>query len=102
MPGNKVTITDILPFNRTLILNVGGQPVVLGFSAANGVAYACSADPVGHMYALDTATGGILWSFVSGGACNAGAAISNGTVYWGSGYRQFFTGNNKVYAFTLP
>jgi polyvinyl alcohol dehydrogenase (cytochrome) len=71
-------------------------------SAANGVVYACSADPVGHMYALNVATGGILWSFASGGACNAGAAISNGTVYWGSGYRTFFTGNNKVFAFSIP
>lgn len=71
-------------------------------SAANGVVYACSADPVGHMYALDATTGSVLWSFVSGGACNAGAAISNGTVFWGSGYSQFFTGNDKFYAFSIP
>ncbi len=81
----------------------GGQTQDPGaVSAANGVVYACSADPVGHMYALNAGTGSLLWSFVSGGACNAGAAISNGTVYWGSGYRQFFTGNNKVYAFSIP
>jgi polyvinyl alcohol dehydrogenase (cytochrome) len=54
------------------------------------------------MYALNAGTGGILWSFASGGACNAGAAISNGMVYWGSGYRQFFTGNNIFYAFSVP
>jgi len=81
----------------------GGQTQDPGaVTAANGVVYACSADPVGHMYALNSATGGILWSFTSGGACNAGAAVSNGTVYWGSGYRQFFTGNNKVFAFAIP
>ncbi len=41
-------------------------------------------------------------SAANGGACEAGAAISNGTVFWGSGYRLFFTGNNKFYAFGLP
>jgi polyvinyl alcohol dehydrogenase (cytochrome) len=71
-------------------------------SAANGVVYACSADPVGNMYAMNAATGSIRWSFVSGGACNAGAAISSGTVYWGSGYAKFFTPNNKLFAFSLP
>jgi polyvinyl alcohol dehydrogenase (cytochrome) len=81
----------------------GGQTQDPGaVSAANGVVYACSADPVGHMYALNADTGSVLWSFASGGACNAGAAISNGTVYWGSGYRQFFTGNNIFYAFAIP
>jgi polyvinyl alcohol dehydrogenase (cytochrome) len=81
----------------------GGQTQDPGaVTAANGVVYACSADPVGHMYALNSATGSVLWSFVSGGACNAGAAVSNGIVYWGSGYRQFFTGNNKVFAFAIP
>jgi polyvinyl alcohol dehydrogenase (cytochrome) len=71
-------------------------------SAANGVVYACSADPVGHMVAMNAATGSILWSFASGGSCNAGASISSGMVYWGSGYRQFYVGNNKVFAFALP
>lgn len=75
-------------------------------STANGVVYACSMDPQGHMYALDGATGDILWSFASGGSCNAGAAIVNGTVFWGSGYASLGlpgnTGNDKFYAFTLP
>lgn len=71
-------------------------------SSANGVVYACSMDPQGHMYALDGSTGAIKWSFASGGSCNAGAAISNGVVYWGSGYRAFGTANNKFFAFGLP
>lgn len=71
-------------------------------SFANGVMYACSADSTGHMYAMNGSTGKILWGYASGGACAAGAAISNGVVYWGSGYSQFFTGNNKVFAFQLP
>ncbi len=79
----------------------GGQaPGAVSF--ANGVMYGCSADATGHMYALNGANGQVLWSFASGGACAAGATISNGTVYWGSGYRQFFTGNNKVFAFQVP
>jgi polyvinyl alcohol dehydrogenase (cytochrome) len=81
----------------------GGQTQDPGaVTVANGVVYACSADTLGNMHALNAATGSILWSFASGGACNAGAAISKGTVFWGSGYRQFFTGNNKVYAFHVP
>ncbi len=71
-------------------------------SVANGVVYACSLDPAGHMYAMDAATGTIKWSFASGGSCNAGAAISNGVVYWGSGYRALGTPNNQFYAFGLP
>jgi polyvinyl alcohol dehydrogenase (cytochrome) len=34
----------------------------------------------------------------------AGAAVANGVVYWGSGYSNWGvgTGNNKLYAFTVP
>jgi polyvinyl alcohol dehydrogenase (cytochrome) len=70
-------------------------------ATANGVVFACSVEPAGHMYALDGATGAVLWSFESGGSCLSGAAISNGMVYWGSGYSNFGGGspNNKLYAF---
>lgn len=83
---------------------------VFGFSAqgpvsvANGVVYACSLDPAGHMYGMNAVTGQILWSYASGGSCAAGAAIVDGTVYWGSGYQlfaPFTTNNNKFYAFSL-
>jgi polyvinyl alcohol dehydrogenase (cytochrome) len=82
--------------------NVDLGPVTV----ANGVVYACSLDTLGHMYAMDAATGEVLWSFASGGSCNAGAAVVNGTVYWGSGYASLggllgATGNNKLYAFGL-
>jgi len=82
-------------------LSAGDQGAV---SAANGVVYGCSLDPQGHMYAFDASTGNILWGFASGGSCNAGAAISDGTVYWGSGYSNFGIGvpNNQFYAFRLP
>ncbi|HEX4931418.1 MAG TPA: PQQ-binding-like beta-propeller repeat protein [Gaiellaceae bacterium] len=73
-------------------------------TTANGVVFACSLDPLGHMYALNGATGAVLWEYPSGGSCLSGAAISNGTVYWGSGYSNFGFGtpNNKLYAFELP
>ena len=56
------------------------------------------------MYALDGRTGQELWSFASGGSCLSGAAIADGTVFWGSGYSNlgFGTPNNKLYAFGLP
>ncbi len=73
-------------------------------TTANGVVYGCSLDPLGHMYALNAATGAIVWSFASGGSCLSGAAISNGTLFWGSGYSNFGFGtpNNTLYAFGLP
>ena len=73
-------------------------------TSANGVVFGCSLDATGHMYALDAATGSVLWSFESGGSCLSGAAISDGTLYWGSGYSNFGFGtpNNKLYAFGLP
>jgi polyvinyl alcohol dehydrogenase (cytochrome) len=69
-------------------------------SVANGVMYAGSNS--GQMYALNTATGDILWSFASGGSVIDGPSIVDGTLYWGSGYREISgTGNNKVFAFSL-
>jgi polyvinyl alcohol dehydrogenase (cytochrome) len=55
------------------------------------------------MYALDAATGAELWKFESGGSCLSGAAISNGSIYWGSGYSNFGfgTANNELYAFSI-
>jgi polyvinyl alcohol dehydrogenase (cytochrome) len=59
------------------------------------------------MYALAAATGKILWSFASGGSVSGGAAIVDGSVYWGSGYYGLAGGptsvfnNNKMYAFGL-
>jgi len=73
-------------------------------TTANGVVFGCSIEPLGHMYAFDGRTGALLWSFISGGSCNAGASVVDGTVYWGSGYSNFGVGtpNNKLYAFTVP
>jgi polyvinyl alcohol dehydrogenase (cytochrome) len=69
-------------------------------SVANGVVYAGSNS--GQMYALDAKSGTILWNFASGGTVIDGPSIVDGTLYWGSGYRNIQgTGNNKVYAFSL-
>jgi polyvinyl alcohol dehydrogenase (cytochrome) len=72
-------------------------------TTANGLVFGCSLDLVGHMYALNAATGAILWDFVSGGSCLSGAAVVNGMVFWGSGYSNFGFGtpNNKLFAFGL-
>lgn len=73
-------------------------------TTANGVVFGCTMDALGHMYALDAATGSVLWSFASGGSCNSGAAVSRGMVFWGSGYSVFGVGtpNHTFYAFKLP
>jgi len=54
-------------------------------------------------YALNAISGDILWGFASGGSVLDGPSIVDGTVYWGSGYRNIRpgTGNNKLYAFTV-
>lgn len=79
-------------------------------SVANGVVYAGSmgslfvpglAATQPTMFALDAKDGKQLWSYASGGSVNAGPAIVDGTVYWGSGYSHlgFGGGNNKLFAF---
>jgi polyvinyl alcohol dehydrogenase (cytochrome) len=88
----------------------------LGYvSIGNGLVYAGStADAGDDMYVLDAATGRILWSFGSGGPVTAGAAISGGMVFWGSGeiwatqcpggsgpLRACAGSNDKIYAFRL-
>jgi polyvinyl alcohol dehydrogenase (cytochrome) len=74
-------------------------------TTANGVVFGCALDPLGYMYALNAATGAVLWEYASGGSCLSGAAISNGTLYWGSGYTNLGppgTPNNQLFAFGLP
>jgi polyvinyl alcohol dehydrogenase (cytochrome) len=68
-------------------------------SLANGVMYAGSQS--GSMYALDAATGKILWSFASGGSVVDGPSIVDGVLYWGSGCSNPGTANNKLYAFSI-
>jgi len=69
-------------------------------SAANGVVYAGSFS--GDMYALDGHTGRILWNFHTTGSINAGPAIVDGVLYWGTGYSPLGQPGNSFYAFSLP
>src|SRR5262245_5130625 len=76
-------------------------------SAANGIVYASSmakrADQ-NQMFALDAATGQILWQFGAGASVNAAPAISKGSVYWGSGYARSGiegSGGTKLFAFSI-
>jgi polyvinyl alcohol dehydrogenase (cytochrome) len=80
----------------------GGQD--LGpVSVANGVVYAPSMS--GQLRALDAANGKVLWSYQTPGAAIGGAAVVNGTVYWGDGYTHLgipgWAGSNTFYAFSL-
>ncbi len=73
-------------------------------SVANGIVYTASMAKSGNeMYALDAATGGILWQFAAGSSVNAAPSIVNGSVYWGSGYSKSAegNGNNRLYAFSI-
>jgi polyvinyl alcohol dehydrogenase (cytochrome) len=73
----------------------------------NGVVFAGSMDSKGMMYALDSATGKILWSFMSGASVYSGPAVVSGVVYWGVGYPPSRLGlgtsstTNNLYAFDL-
>jgi polyvinyl alcohol dehydrogenase (cytochrome) len=70
-------------------------------SAANDVVFGCNlAFGVGTMVAMDAKSGTILWSYNSGGMCNAGASISGGMVIWGNGTFAG-TGAKKVFGFGL-
>jgi polyvinyl alcohol dehydrogenase (cytochrome) len=77
-------------------------------SVANGVVYAGSMAKLpsqNQFFALDAATGAILWQYGAGSSVNAGPAIVNGSVYWGSGYARApggeGSGNKKFFAFSL-
>jgi len=71
-------------------------------SVANGVVYAGSYDATGHVYALKSSTGQVLWNYATGGSVIDGPSIVSSNLYWGSGYHKIppGTANNKVYDFT--
>jgi len=94
---NAPGVTPAFPVPDPIANNMG--PV----SAINGVTFGGAMDAEGTMRAFNSATGEILWEFESGGTVISGAAISDGSVYWGSGYANFGLGtpNHKLYAFNL-
>src|SRR5499427_6729377 len=76
-------------------------------TVAHGVVYVASMAKLAfqnQMFALDAATGQILWQFGAGSSVNAGPAVVDGTVYWGAGYARSGiegSGNQKFFAFSL-
>jgi polyvinyl alcohol dehydrogenase (cytochrome) len=76
-------------------------------TVANGVVYVSSMAKLAsqtQMFALDAATGKILWQFGAGSSVNAGPAVVNDSVYWGSGYTRSGvegSGNDQFYAFSI-
>jgi polyvinyl alcohol dehydrogenase (cytochrome) len=70
-------------------------------TVANDVVYAGSM--TGRMYAFDAATGAVLWSHQGQGSVASGAAVVDGTVYWGNGYYRdgFGKASTTLYAFSL-
>jgi polyvinyl alcohol dehydrogenase (cytochrome) len=94
------------PSNGSILWQVAdpqGAPDLGALTVANGVLYAGSMAHTGNqMYALDSATGAILWAFPAGGSVVSGPAVVDGVVYWGSGYaRTGGVGNNALYAFSV-
>lgn len=76
-------------------------------SAAGGVVFGGSMDKNAGdatMFALNGATGAVLWTYTPGSTVIAGPAIVDNWVYWGAGYRRFGLGtpNNYLYAFSVP
>jgi polyvinyl alcohol dehydrogenase (cytochrome) len=80
--------------------SVNGPVAVVG-----GVVFGGSMDAKGTMFALDAASGAVLWSFPSSGTVYSGPAVAGGVVYWGCGYPAgrlgFGTPGQKLYAFAV-
>ena len=76
-------------------------------TVANGIVYVGSMAKLAtqhQMFALDAATGAILWEFGAGSSVNAGPAVVNGSVYWGSGYARSGvegSGSTTFFAFSI-
>jgi polyvinyl alcohol dehydrogenase (cytochrome) len=95
------------PATGSVLWQTAGDPNVTTLiqgplTVANGVVYGGVLDAAGTMYALDARSGDTLWTFASGGSVNAGAAVVDGAVYWGSGYfNDQQTESDKLYAFEI-
>jgi len=76
-------------------------------TVANGIVYASSMAKLAtqnQMFALEAATGAILWQFDALSSVNSGPAVVDGSVYWGSGYSRSGvegSGNHRLYAFSI-
>ncbi|XP_047952856.1 polyvinylalcohol dehydrogenase-like isoform X2 [Salvia hispanica] len=70
---------------------------------ANGVMFAGSTYGTGPVYAVDAASGEILWSYVTGASVYGGFAVSQGCAFVGHGYRRFLnmTAGSFLFAFCI-
>jgi polyvinyl alcohol dehydrogenase (cytochrome) len=102
-PSNGNTQWQIA--NPAMTAPLNGASVNGPIASVNGVVFAGSMDAQGTMYALDGASGAVLWSFASGATVYGGAAVAGGVVYWGNGYPTsrlgFGTPGGNLYAFQL-
>jgi polyvinyl alcohol dehydrogenase (cytochrome) len=92
------------PQTETLASGTVGVWDLAPVTSANGVVYVASMAKSGsEMYALDAATGSILWQYSAGSSVNAAPAVVDGSVYWGSGYSRAAegSGNTKLFAFSI-
>jgi outer membrane protein assembly factor BamB len=98
--GGKILWSTANPSNAT-----ASGPVTV----ANGLLFAGSTNPKGPIYAMDTKTGEILWSYETGATVYGGMSVSNGCVYVGNGYvlglgstlNPSFTAGTSLFAFCL-
>jgi polyvinyl alcohol dehydrogenase (cytochrome) len=98
--------TDWQIANPAMSAPLNGGSVNGPLAVVNGVVFGGSMDDKGMMYALDGATGKILWSYGSGASVYSGPAIVGGVVYWGVGYPKSrlglgTSGPIQLYAFDL-
>lgn len=79
-------------------------PVYAAPVVANGVVFGGSMARAGdQMFALDAASGQILWRHAAGASVGAHPAVVDGQVWWGSGFPLFGGSvNDTVYVFGLP
>jgi polyvinyl alcohol dehydrogenase (cytochrome) len=84
----------------------GGHAAMGPVTVADGVVYAGTTAPNGNnMFALNAATGKVLWRYPSGASVESGPSVVDGTVYWGEGAPELaqlgYTSGTKLYAFTI-
>ena len=98
--------TGAIVWQTAIPASIPGLGAAVGaMTVANGVVYGCTF--TGTWAAMNAQTGAVLWSRPSpnGEACAAGASVSRGTVYWGTGYNQIMflpVQPSALYAFSVP
>ncbi|KAK6256034.1 hypothetical protein SCA6_017339 [Theobroma cacao] len=77
-------------------------------TVANGVLFGCSTYRHGPIYAMNSYTGKILWSYNTGATIYGGLSVSNGCIYIGHGYKVSlgfsnprFTAGTSLFAFCV-